>query len=75
MSKKESKIIREEDEVKETAPVKLSTTFAVLAEVGAYRVIAVDYDPSKAKVIRLCSTRDEAVEAFKIEIAKTGMLG
>jgi hypothetical protein len=70
MSKKSKEL--EETTSGETA---IGKTFAIVPNGAGFNLVEVAFDPQTSKVLRPCATRNEAVEAFKIEIAKTGMLG
>jgi hypothetical protein len=83
MSKKETKRTETElttevatgaDNALETSTA-LRQTFAIVGETGNYKVVAIDFNPDKAEVIRTCYDRAEATEAFKIAVANSGMLG
>jgi hypothetical protein len=73
MSLKKTKEVEVEKVVEGTTLT--GRTFVIVPEGAGFTVLKVKFDPSQAEVFRKCATRDEAVEAFKIEIAKTGMLG
>lgn len=82
MSKKETKTIKTEiiDESHEviTNVVDWKTTFAVLKTKDlTYQVLEIPFNPNAEgiKLVRESNSREEANEAFKIEIAKSGMLG
>jgi hypothetical protein len=71
-------MVKKKEETKEVEvgnEVAKAKTFAIVPNGAGFNVIEVLFDPATSKLFRPCSTRDEAVETFKIEIAKTGMLG
>ena len=73
MSKKTKEVTTNESE--NVVTKKDYATFAIVEKDGRYKVFKVTFNISDAELIRDAHTRDEANEAFKIEIAKTGMLG
>lgn len=72
---KKTKELEKEVETSSGNEVAKVKTFAIIPDGAGFKVLNVLFDPNTSEVHRRCATRDEAVEAFKIALANTGMLG
>jgi hypothetical protein len=69
------KVVQTEQVQEEQVNPETATVFTVVSKDGKYIVYKGELNLDNSSVLRECSTRDEANETFKIEVAKAGILG
>jgi len=56
-------------------PLQQEVAFSLVKEDGVYKVVAVKFDMNSAVVLEEFKERSVAIESFKIQVARSGILG